>query len=125
MIYSKQINKAIKIAFKAHINQTDFFGVPYIFHPWEVASQLDDEESRKRKKRTINYILINDTLNGELESFDIITKIDGVKVASMEELSTRLQYYEKGEKVVFTIEYLEDREYVEKEVTVVLSENKE
>jgi serine protease Do len=60
-----------------------------------------------------------------IQKGDIITKIDGVKVASMEELSTRLQHYEKGEKVVFTIEYLEDREYVEKEVTVVLSENKE
>lgn len=60
-----------------------------------------------------------------IQKGDIITKIDGVKVASMEELSTRLQYYEKGEKVVFTIEYLEDREYAQKEVTVVLSENKE
>lgn len=45
MIYSKQINKAIKIAYEAHKNQTDFFGVPYIFHPWEVASQLDNEEA--------------------------------------------------------------------------------
>lgn len=60
-----------------------------------------------------------------IQKGDIITKIDGVKVASMEELSTRLQYYKKGEEVVFTIEYLKDREYVEKEVTVVLSENKE
>lgn len=45
MLYSKQINKAIKIAYEAHKNQTDFFGVPYIFHPWEVASQLDNEEA--------------------------------------------------------------------------------
>ena len=40
--------------------------------------RLDDEQAKKRKKRTINYVLINKTLNGDLESFDIITKIQKI-----------------------------------------------
>ena len=79
MIYSKQINKAIKIAFKAHINQTDFVGVPYIFHPWEVASQLDDEAS-------VIVALLHDVIEDTDITYDDLRKegfseeiIEGIK----------------------------------------------
>lgn len=60
-----------------------------------------------------------------LEKSDIITEIEGVKVASMEELQNRLQYYEKGQTITLTVEYMENKEYVEREVEVTLGENME
>lgn len=58
-----------------------------------------------------------------LEKSDIITEIEGVKVTSMEELQARLQYYEKGQTVKLTVEYIKNKEYVEREVEVTLGEN--
>ncbi len=51
---------------------------------------------------------------------DIITEVNGKKVTSMTELSNELDYYEKGEKVTLTIEYLKGNKYKEKEVEVTL-----
>ena len=35
-------NKALKIAYKAHHNQFDHSGVPYIFHPYFVAELVSN-----------------------------------------------------------------------------------
>lgn len=43
MIYTPLTRKAMKIAYDAHQGQMDCSGVPYIFHPYEVAEQLDTE----------------------------------------------------------------------------------
>lgn len=43
MIYTPLIKKALKIAFAAHKNQVDKSGIPYIFHPYEVAQQMTTE----------------------------------------------------------------------------------
>ena len=43
MIYTLLTKKAMKIAYKAHKNQYDISGVPYIFHPMIVASSMQDE----------------------------------------------------------------------------------
>ena len=43
MLYTPLTKKAIVLAYNAHINQKDKSGLPYIFHPWEVANQLNDE----------------------------------------------------------------------------------
>lgn len=37
--------KAMKLAYNAHRGQTDYNGVPYIFHPFHLAEQMDDEIS--------------------------------------------------------------------------------
>lgn len=37
--------KAMKLAFQAHLGQTDYNQVPYIFHPYHLAEQMDDEVS--------------------------------------------------------------------------------
>ena len=45
MIYTDLTNKALKIAYAAHDGQTDKAGMPYIFHPYHLAEQMDDESS--------------------------------------------------------------------------------
>ena len=39
------IKKAMNICFNAHKSDYDKAGYPYAFHPFYVASQMDDEES--------------------------------------------------------------------------------
>lgn len=45
MIYTDLTKKAIKISFNAHKNQVDKSGMPYVFHPFHLAEQMDDEYS--------------------------------------------------------------------------------
>jgi (p)ppGpp synthase/HD superfamily hydrolase len=44
MIYTKNIRKAINIAYNAHMGQNDKFGIPYIFHPVHLAEFMDTED---------------------------------------------------------------------------------
>lgn len=43
MIYTPMTRKAMILAYKAHENQVDRSGVPYIFHPFHVAESMDTE----------------------------------------------------------------------------------
>lgn len=45
MIYTEMTRKAMKIAYDAHHGQIDKSGVPYIFHPYHVAEQMETEET--------------------------------------------------------------------------------
>ena len=45
MIYTKDTKKALKICFDAHKNQTDKSGLPYVFHPFHLAEQMETEEA--------------------------------------------------------------------------------
>lgn len=45
MIYTEMTIKAMKLAYEAHQGQVDKSGVPYIFHPYHLAEQMDDEIS--------------------------------------------------------------------------------
>lgn len=45
MIYTELTKKAMKIAYEAHHGQVDKGGSPYIFHPYHLAEQMDDEIS--------------------------------------------------------------------------------
>lgn len=45
MIYTKDTKKALKICFDAHKNQTDKSGLPYVFHPFHLAEQMETEET--------------------------------------------------------------------------------
>ena len=45
MIYTELTKKAITIAYYAHHGQIDKGGMPYIFHPYHLAEQMDDEIS--------------------------------------------------------------------------------
>ena len=55
----------------------------------------------------------------------IITEFDGKRVRSIDELVSRLEYYEPGEEVEVTLEVADGGEYKEKTVTVTLGENKD
>lgn len=43
MIYTDKTKKAMQLCFKAHKDQVDKSGMPYVFHPFHVAEQMTDE----------------------------------------------------------------------------------
>ena len=45
MIYTPGTKKAMRLMFEAHKDAWDKSGVPYVFHPFHVAEQMDDEVS--------------------------------------------------------------------------------
>ena len=51
---------------------------------------------------------------------NIIVEFDGVDIKSAEQLVDLLEYYEVGEKVTVTVSYLDDDEYKEKDIEVIL-----
>jgi (p)ppGpp synthase/HD superfamily hydrolase len=55
MIYTEMTNKAMKLAYQAHRGQTDKSGLPYVFHPFHLAEQMDTEE-------TVTVALLHDVV---------------------------------------------------------------
>ena len=45
MIYTPLTKKALRLCFDSHKEQTDKTGMPYVFHPFHLAEQMDDEIS--------------------------------------------------------------------------------
>ena len=45
MIYTELTKKALLISFNAHKDQVDKSGMPYVYHPFHLAEQMDDELS--------------------------------------------------------------------------------
>lgn len=45
MIYTPKTKKALKLCFEAHKNQIDKSGMPYVFHPFHLAEQMQTEET--------------------------------------------------------------------------------
>ncbi|MBE6674748.1 MAG: HD domain-containing protein [Ruminococcaceae bacterium] len=45
MIYTEMTKKALKLCFDAHKEQTDKSGMPYVFHPFHLAEQMQTEET--------------------------------------------------------------------------------
>ncbi|MBE6939938.1 MAG: bifunctional (p)ppGpp synthetase/guanosine-3',5'-bis(diphosphate) 3'-pyrophosphohydrolase [Ruminococcaceae bacterium] len=45
MIYTPETKKALKLCFEAHKEQTDKSGLPYVFHPFHLAEQMQTEET--------------------------------------------------------------------------------
>ena len=45
MIYTENTKKALKFCFEAHKNQFDKSGIPYVFHPFHLAEQMQTEET--------------------------------------------------------------------------------
>ena len=46
MIYTPLTKKALNMAYEAHKNQSDKSGLPYIFHPFHLAEQMNDEYTK-------------------------------------------------------------------------------
>lgn len=45
MIYTAMTKMAMKLCFDTHKDQVDKTGLPYVFHPFHLAEQMDDEIS--------------------------------------------------------------------------------
>ena len=45
MIYTEKTKKALKLCFEAHKDQTDKSGLPYVFHPFHLAEQMETEDT--------------------------------------------------------------------------------
>lgn len=45
MIYTNKTKLALNLCFEVHKNQKDKSGLPYVFHPFHLAEQMDDEKS--------------------------------------------------------------------------------
>lgn len=45
MLYTEKTKRALKLCYKAHAGQVDKSGLPYVFHPFHLAEQMDDEDS--------------------------------------------------------------------------------
>ena len=43
MIYTEKTKKALKFCFDAHKDAVDKSGMPYVFHPFHLAEQMEDE----------------------------------------------------------------------------------
>ena len=43
MIYTDMTKKALRLCFEAHKEQVDKSGLPYVFHPFHLAEQMEDE----------------------------------------------------------------------------------
>ena len=43
MIYTDLTKKALRLCFAAHKEQQDKSGLPYVFHPFHLAEQMEDE----------------------------------------------------------------------------------
>lgn len=45
MIYTEKTKKALELCFEAHKDQVDKSGLPYVFHPFHLAEQMETEET--------------------------------------------------------------------------------
>lgn len=45
MIYTDMTKKALKLSFEAHKDQVDKSGMPYVYHPFHLAEQMNDENT--------------------------------------------------------------------------------
>lgn len=45
MIYTELTGKAMQVCFRAHRDQLDKGGMPYVFHPFHLAEQMTDENT--------------------------------------------------------------------------------
>ena len=45
MIYTKLTKQALRLCFEAHRDQVDKSGMPYVFHPFHLAEQMQTEET--------------------------------------------------------------------------------
>lgn len=86
LIYTPLTKKAIRLAFAAHLHQTDKAGLPYFYHPMEVAGQCGHEYS-------VCVGLLHDTVEDGHLTFDDLAR-EGFPPEVLEAL--RLLTHEEG-----------------------------
>ena len=78
MIYTKMTEKALNICFEAHKEQKDKSDLPYVFHPFHLAEQMETEE-------TIIVALLHDVMEDTPITADDLRK-EGFSEAIIEAL---------------------------------------
>jgi len=68
MIYTQLTKKAMKLSFAAHKDQVDKSGLPYVFHPFHLAEQMEDE-------LTATVALLHDVVEDSEYTFDDLRKM--------------------------------------------------
>ena len=63
MIYTPMTKQAMKLCFEAHKDQQDKSGLPYVFHPFHLAEQMQDEV-------TCTVALLHDVVEDTEYTFD-------------------------------------------------------
>lgn len=63
MLYTPLTKTALRICFDAHKDQVDKTGLPYVFHPFHLAEQLQDED-------TVTAALLHDVVEDGHRTFE-------------------------------------------------------
>lgn len=95
MIYTDMTKKALKICFETHKEQLDKSGLPYIFHPFHLAEQMDDADS-------VCVALLHDTIEDTNITFnDLINEgfntnvINALKLLTHNDNSDYMDYVKR------------------------------
>lgn len=95
MIYTENTKKAMKLCFEKHKEQFDKSGLPYVFHPFHLAEQMQDEDS------TI-VALLHDVVEDTNITFEDLSKlgfsskiIDALRLLTHEEGVPYMEYVKK------------------------------
>lgn len=98
MIYTALTKKALSLCFEAHREQKDKSGLPYVFHPFHLAEQMDDEIS------TV-CALLHDVVEDTEYTFDDLRKLgfpqevaDVLKLLTHSEDTPYMDYIEEISK---------------------------
>lgn len=90
MIYTEMTNKAMKLAYTAHLNQYDLSGIPYIFHSYHIAEQMKDEIS-------ICVALLHDVIEDtyiEIKDIENIFPKEVIENLKLLTLTKDIEYFE-------------------------------
>lgn len=83
MLYTEKTKKAMKLCYLAHSNQLDKGGTPYVFHPYHLAEQFNDEN-------LICVALLHDIVEDNSDfSINLICNEFGNEISSAVEAITR------------------------------------
>lgn len=100
MFYSDLVKKACIISFETHKNDKDKSGYPYIYHPFYLATQFDDENS---VCVALLHVVIED--HGDIYSFESLKNygfndqiIDALKLLTHDENVGYMDYVKEVAK---------------------------
>lgn len=69
MIYTEKTKRALNLCFEAHKDQKDKSGQPYVFHPFHLAEQMEDET-------TTIVALLHDVVEDTNYTFEDLENMD-------------------------------------------------
>ncbi|MEE0946217.1 MAG: HD domain-containing protein [Acutalibacteraceae bacterium] len=95
MIYTDNTKKALALCFEAHLNQKDDSGLPYVFHPFHLAEQMNDEA-------TTIVALLHDVIEDTAVTFEDLIKmgfsdevIEAIRLLTHDKKAPYLDYVRK------------------------------